>query len=123
MEDGKMVAKGYGQVCLFSRYLVDHYGIEKLHEYGSRLHWNIQPDRTFEDVFQIPLRMAESQWLQSMVESGDAPPETSLIPLPFDFMVFLRWLLIIIVIVSPVFLLIRWIFRIINRLKIKRYNR
>ncbi|MBC8460895.1 MAG: hypothetical protein ISS17_09340 [Bacteroidales bacterium] len=113
MEDGKMAPKGYGQVCLFARYLVDRYGIEKLREYGSRLHWNLAPDRTFGQVFQTPLAKAESQWLQTMVEAREAPPETAFIPLPFDFLIFLRWLFVVFVILFPLFLLVRWIFRTI----------
>lgn len=115
MENGKMVSKGYGQVCLFTRYLVDQYGMEKLHDYMSRLHWNLSPDKTFEEVYSIPLNIAEEQWLQSMVESQEAPPETTFITLPFDFMIFLRWLFIVFVILFPIVILIRWITRIINR--------
>ncbi|MFH1297018.1 MAG: hypothetical protein ABIJ04_07070 [Bacteroidota bacterium] len=115
MEEGKMAAKGYGQVCLFTRYLADRHGMDKLREYTSRLHWNLVPDRTFEKVFQIPLDVAESQWLQTMVEAKEAPPETSFIPLPFDFMVFLRWCFSIAVILFPVVILVCWIVRMIKR--------
>lgn len=109
MEDGKMVAKGYGQVCRFTRYLIDRYGREKLREYASRLRWNLSPDKTFERVFQIPLAKAESQWLQTLVETKEAPPQTSFIPLTFDFMVLMRWILIVVLTLFPIVLLIRWI--------------
>lgn len=115
MENGKMVAKGYGQVCLFTRYLSERYGKEKMRKYQSGLSWNLEPDRAFEQAFEIPLEEAESEWLQSMVETKEAPAEASFISLPFDFMIFLKWLLIITVIIFPVVLLIYWIFRIVSR--------
>jgi len=115
MEDGKMVSKGYGQVCLFTRYLLNHYGMGKFKEYESRLHWNCSPERTFEKVFGIPLAQAESEWLQTMVESKEAPPESAFISLPFDFTVFLRWLFIAVMILFPLILLVRWTYRLVFR--------
>ena len=121
MENGKMASKGYGQVCLFTRYLADRYGMDKFHEYTSRLHWNLAPDQTFGEVFQIPLEEAELQWLQTMVEAKEAPPETVFIHLPFDFMIFLRWLFIIVVILAPIVILIRWITRTITHRRRRKY--
>jgi len=123
MEKGRMAAKGYGQVCLFTRYLIDRYGIGKIHAYGSRLHWNMEPDRTFEKVFGIPLATAEAEWLKSMVESGTAPIGTSFITLPFDVVVFLRWVFILLIIFVPLFFLVRWVFRRITRAKHQKHDR
>jgi len=115
MEDGKMVSKGYGQVCLFTRYLADRFGKEKVQEYESRMHWTTSPKKNFKRVFETSLDFAESQWLQEMVESQEAPSETSFIPLPFDFLIFLRWLFIGIIILFPFALVTRWIYRFISR--------
>lgn len=117
MEEGKMASKGYGQVSLFTRYLEDHYGKEKLIEYASLLKWNISSGRTFQKVFGIPLKEAESQWLHAMVETLEAPAEVSFIPLPFDVLVFIRWLAMGIIIVVPLVILVRWISRSISRLR------
>jgi len=114
MEDGKMVSKGYGQVCLFTRYLMDRFGKENVQEYESRMHWTTSPKKNFKRVFETSLDLAEKEWLQGMVESHEAPQETSFIPLPFDFLIFLRWLFIVIIILIPVFLIVRWIYRIIS---------
>jgi len=114
LEDGKMVSKGYGQVCLFTCYLVDRFGMDKVQEYESRMHWTTSPKKNFKRVFETSLDFAEAQWLLGMMESKEAPPETSFIPLPFDFLIFLRWLFIVVIILIPIFLIIRWINWIIS---------
>jgi len=115
MQNGRMAARGYGQVCLLTRYLIDRFGKEKLQEFESTLGWNLAPGRSFERVYQLPLAQVESEWLQTLVESQEAPPETAFVPLPFDFLVFLRWLAMGIVIVVPLTLLIRWLIRLLSR--------
>lgn len=111
MEKGKMASRGYGQVCLFTRHLAERFGIEKIRTYDSRLHWNLNPDQTFGKVFGTSLAVAEAEWLESAKKSGMVPAGTTFIPLPFDILVFLRWMFVLMVLLTPVFFLIRWISR------------
>ncbi len=110
MENGKMAAKGYGQVYLFTRYLINNYGIEKVRDYASRLSWNFRTEKTFAKVFPVPLREAERSWLKIHKEADLFPEQTLLVPLPFDFMVFLRWIFILVIVLTPVVIFIRWLF-------------
>jgi len=110
MEDGKMAAKGYGEVYQFTRYLISTYGIEKIREYGSRLHWNFRSEKTFEEVFQVPLEETEKKWMNNQKEAGIFPPQTLLVPVSFDFLVFLRWALIFVVVLAPIGIVVRWLF-------------
>ncbi|MBE0648300.1 MAG: hypothetical protein IH596_11000 [Bacteroidales bacterium] len=117
MEDGKMASKGYGQVCLFTRYLESRFGKEKLQEYEAMMHWTSSPKKNFKRVFQLPLATVESEWLQSMKETQEAPEEASFIPLPFDCLIFLRWLFLGIILLFPIFLIVRWVKLIFSRRK------
>ena len=110
MEDGKMAAKGYGGVYQFTRYLISQYGIDQIRKYGSKLHWNFSTEKTFEEVFQVPLAEVEKKWLAHQKEAGILPPQTVLVPVSFDFLVFLRWVLIILIVLTPIVIVIRWLF-------------
>ena len=110
MEDGKMAAKGYGSVYQFTRYLISNYGIDPIREYGSRLHWNFRSENTFEEVFQVPLATIEKKWLAQEKESGNLPAKAQMVPVPFDFLVFFRWVLIFVVVLAPIVIIGRLIY-------------